>query len=47
VKKNRFSAEQVVTIVRKSRAHGVAAQALNYGVSPTTLSLGRGPVRPV
>ncbi|MEW6107008.1 MAG: transposase [Bacillota bacterium] len=41
MKKNRFSEEQVVTIVRESRAHGVAETARKHGVSEQTRYLWR------
>jgi len=41
VKKNRFSEEQIVTIVRESRAQSVADTARKHGISEQTLYLWR------
>jgi putative transposase len=41
VKKNRFSEEQIVTIVRESHAQGVAETARKHGISEQTLYLWR------
>lgn len=41
MRKNRFSEEQIVTIVRESRAQGVAETARKHGISEQTLYLWR------
>ena len=41
MKKNRFSEEQIVTIVRESHAQGVAETARKHGISEQTVYLWR------